>query len=114
MDSGKADGKGLKERLEREKMLRLQEAEQYMAPRQDLVNKQRAQEELIVHTKLDVMQLVRTQHRKSDETDEEVRLVEWSNDREAMRATGQRRNPLYIAGSGRGRFMVETMAMWDD
>ena len=37
LDSGKADGKGLKERLEREKMLRLQEAEQYMAPRQDLV-----------------------------------------------------------------------------
>ncbi|MCJ1262470.1 hypothetical protein MMC22_002340 [Lobaria immixta] len=31
------DGEGPKERLEREKMLRLQEAEQYMAASQDLV-----------------------------------------------------------------------------
>lgn len=31
------DGEGVKERLEREKMLRLREAEQFMAARRDLV-----------------------------------------------------------------------------
>lgn len=36
-DRGKVDGEGAKERLEREMMLRLQEAEQYIAARQDLV-----------------------------------------------------------------------------
>ena len=36
------------------------------------------------------------------------------NDQEAMEATGERTNPLYTAGSGRGRVYLETVAMWDD
>lgn len=36
------------------------------------IEKERAQEELLVQTKLDLMQLVRTQFRKPDETDEEA------------------------------------------
>lgn len=36
------------------------------------------------------------------------------NDREAMKPTGDRQNPLYKAGLGRGRFYLETEAMWND
>lgn len=36
------------------------------------------------------------------------------NDREAMKPTGDRVNPLYTAGLGRGRFYIEAAAMWDD
>lgn len=36
------------------------------------------------------------------------------NDREAMKPTGDRQNPLYTAGLGRGRFYIETEAMWND
>lgn len=36
------------------------------------------------------------------------------NDREAQRPTGDRMNPLYTAGLGRGRFYIEAAAMWED
>ena len=36
------------------------------------------------------------------------------NDREAMKATAERSNPLYTDRLGRGRFYIETSAMWDD
>lgn len=36
------------------------------------------------------------------------------NDHEAMKPKWDRRNPLYIEGTGRGRFYIETAAMWDD
>ena len=36
------------------------------------------------------------------------------NDRAAMKPTGDRQNPLYKAGLGRGRFYIETEAMWND
>ncbi|MCJ1265764.1 hypothetical protein MMC22_005644 [Lobaria immixta] len=94
------DGEGVKERLEREKMLRLREAEQFMAARRDLVEKERAQEELLAQTKLDVMQL--------------VRLVEWPTNQKATKAKGERKNPLWMAASGRGRLLAETGAIWDD
>ncbi|MCJ1271489.1 hypothetical protein MMC22_011390, partial [Lobaria immixta] len=53
--------------------------------------------------------------RKPDETDEDVRLPEMSNNREAMQATGEKNKPLLscpfrIAAD----FYLETVAMWDD
>lgn len=78
------------------------------------VEKERAQEELLAQTKLDVMQLVRTQFRQPDETDEEVRLVEWPTNQKATGAKGKRKNPLWMAASGRGRLLAETGAIWDD
>ncbi|MCJ1266195.1 hypothetical protein MMC22_006078 [Lobaria immixta] len=114
LNRGRMDGEGAKEWLERGKMLQLQEAAWYMAACHDLAQKERAQEELLIHTKLDVMQLVRTHFRKPDETDDEVRLFEMPNDQEAMEATGERTNPSYTAGPGRGRVYLETVAMWDD
>lgn len=37
-----------------------------------------------------------------------------AHDREIMKPTGDRVNPLFTAGRGRGRFYIEVAAMWDD
>lgn len=79
------DGEGVKERLEREKMrsgvsppakigydLNHTEFRQKDHLTELQVHQERAQQELLIHAKLDVMQLVRTQFRTPDETDEAV------------------------------------------
>lgn len=36
------------------------------------------------------------------------------NDRGVMKPRGERTNPLFTAGRGRGRFYIEVAAIWDD
>lgn len=79
-----------KRRLMQEQMFRLQEEERQMIYRQDMawhdsprlqkyieltklqVQQKRTQEELLIHTKMETMQLVRTQFRAPNETDKDV------------------------------------------
>ena len=82
--------KEAKRRLEHEQMFRLEEEERHAVYRQYLVRsdipriqqnnrltklqaqRERIQEELLIHAKLDIMQLVRGQFRAPKETDKEV------------------------------------------
>ncbi|MCJ1466057.1 hypothetical protein MMC07_004676 [Pseudocyphellaria aurata] len=120
-----------KRRLVKEQMLWLKEEERQAAHRQEMVwldaeasteneltklqvQQDRIQEELLIHAKLEIMQLARKPFRTPNETENEVCLSTMPNDREAMKPTGDRANPLYTAELGRGRFYIETAAMWDD
>ncbi|MCJ1462674.1 hypothetical protein MMC07_001277 [Pseudocyphellaria aurata] len=67
---------------------------------------ERMNDELSIHAKLDMMQLVRTEFRKPTETDD--------HGRPAWEETMDRKNPLYTAEMGRGRFCAQVEEMWED
>ncbi|MCJ1427005.1 hypothetical protein MMC29_004908 [Sticta canariensis] len=114
LDGGKIKAEEEKRRLVMEQMFGLKAEEQQASYRQDLARQDKVQEELLIHERLKVMQLVRTKSRTPNETDKEVRLSKMRNDREVMKPRREQTNPLYTAGLGRGRFYIEVAAIWDD